>query len=62
MKKTLLTVAAAAVSVDSIRSIYLPIIPQSGRPTEDARVRLAMNLADGGELLVLSITTNRCLW
>jgi peptide/nickel transport system substrate-binding protein len=36
---------AAAVSVPSIRVIFIPIIPQPGTPTADPRVRLALNKA-----------------
>ena len=47
--------SAAAVSVPSIRAIFIPIIPQEGTPTADPRVRLALNKAVNVESIIANL-------
>lgn len=46
---------ASAVSVPSIRSIFIPIIPQEGSPTADPLVRRALNMAVNVDSIIANL-------
>ncbi|HSL93207.1 MAG TPA: ABC transporter substrate-binding protein [Bacillota bacterium] len=46
---------AAAVSVPSIRSIFIPLIPHDGSPTADPLVRRALNMAVNVDSIVANL-------